>query len=62
MTFPSGNTLSKTLSGGRAERNEFLLLHAFHQKGYLLPDKQTVEKSDNSKSKAHFFMIKKFNV
>ena len=35
--------LSRTLScvGGRSERNEFLLLQAFHDKDFILPDKFT---------------------
>jgi len=39
-----GNTLSRTLSGGRSERNEFLLLHAFYNKGYIVPDKKKLGK------------------
>ncbi|KAK6620720.1 hypothetical protein RUM43_011015 [Polyplax serrata] len=46
ITKIAGNVMSKTLLGGRSERNEFLLLHAFSEKNYLLPDKSLFKKPE----------------
>lgn len=40
ITNITGNILSRTLAAGRSERNEYLLLHAFHEDDFICPEKQ----------------------
>ncbi|XP_023226396.1 DNA polymerase alpha catalytic subunit-like [Centruroides sculpturatus] len=48
ITNIAGNLMSKTLLGGRSDRNEYLLLHAFNEKGFICPDKSFSKKSNKA--------------
>ncbi len=52
LTNIAGNSWARTLGGGRAERNEFILLHDFYERKFVCPDKMSAfEKRSATKSK-----------
>ncbi|KAM2640329.1 hypothetical protein TB1_026726 [Malus domestica] len=51
LTKISGNLWGKTLQGARVQRVEYLLLHAFHAKKYIVPDKMHLKETNSAKRK-----------
>ncbi|KAJ9057001.1 DNA-directed DNA polymerase alpha catalytic subunit pol1 [Entomophthora muscae] len=48
LTVLAGNLWNHTMMGARAKRNEFLLLHEFHKKKYICPDRQQLKGEEST--------------
>lgn len=48
LTNLSGNLWSRSMNGGRSERNEYLLLHTFNEQNYVCPDRPMSNKRNNA--------------
>ncbi|CEH17452.1 dna polymerase alpha catalytic subunit [Ceraceosorus bombacis] len=52
LTNLAGNSWARCLNGGRAERNDYILLHDFHRHKYICPDKPAFSSSWEKKKAA----------
>lgn len=53
ITNIAGNLMTRTLQGGRSERNEFLLMHALNEKQHIIPDKRLWKDSKGDEGEDH---------
>lgn len=49
LTTIAGNLWFRSLQNARAERNEWLLMHEFHSRKFLCPDKKTLSSKEAKK-------------